>query len=416
MSLYEISGEAVDLSSLKTHQVNAKLSLLIGTTGKLRCLCVSAKPLMHVSRRGNNYFPVKVDGTGKNHNKRCRHHSLTELEAASMGYTLEALRNSNDDELVVTLTKPLKRRAELVAATSVPFVFSQRYTRRVTNRMTELGLLHLLWERGGLHEHNPGAIVGSPWPTIRRAAYGIRPSGFKSLEHGLSELLLLPLHFENSEQKTWNFAKFKDAQKKNRFLLFVARLNQADVASLLAAETTSFSLGTMFGVSLTLYTDAAKPVLDALKDSFSDELSYSQKDGDDLIVFGIAHPSASKSYATISSMVLMPVVSGHLPYDSRYEKDLALELVCQKRWFKKPLRYDAVHYMQVHPDFVFLDTPVPVVVEVYGMNTQEYRQRKAEKRLIYRSDEYPFACWEWEATECDNIALWLDGHPLPARR
>lgn len=414
MAEYEISGEVTDLSELAASKVNEKLSPLVGKTGEVFCLCQHTRPPMHVSRRGGNYFPVKEKETGELHYKLCRHHSLTAPEAAAMSYTLEALSSSVDEELVVTLAKPLKKGTKSVAATLGQYAFKQGPARQVTNRMTELGLLHLLWERARLHEYRPSAIVTSLWPKIRRAAYGIRPAGLRGLEFGLADLLLLPLHAENPEQKTWNFAKFKDAQKKNRFLLFSARLAQAEIGALLAAEVADFSLKTHFGFNISLYKDGAKPVLDALKDSFSDELNYSQGNGDDLIVLGIAQPNATKNYATISSLVVMPVVKGHLPYDSKYEKDFALELIHRARWFKKPLRYEAARDMHVHPDFVLLDTPTPVVVEVYGMATPDYLERKAEKRLIYSSEDYPFDCWEWDAAACKDLAKWLPSHPLPS--
>lgn len=181
----------------------------------------------------------------------------------------------------------------------------------------------------------------------------------------------------------------------------------------MAAETTNFSLSAQFGVNLTLYTNSAKPVINALNVSFSAELGYSRKTGDDLIALGIAKPASSANYAEISSMVLMPVVAGHVPYDSSYEKNFILELVSQHRWFKKPLRYEAVRDRQVHPDFMLLDTQEPVVVEVYGMKTPEYLHRKREKRIIYASEGYPYKYWDWDAADCSDLALWLRDHPLP---
>lgn len=413
MTRYEISKDVVDLSTLTNSGRNALLSPLIGESDKVICLCNQRRLTMHVSRRGGNYFPVKEKNTGEHHDKLCRHHDLTTCEAAAMGYTLGAIRNSSDEELIVTLAKPLKKGSLMTTISTSTFEFNAGPPRPVTNRMTELGLLHLLWERARLHEYSPPPNVGTLWPKLRQASYGLRPSGIKGLENGLSDLLLLPIHAETQNQADRNFAKFKDAQEKNRFVLFVARLNTTDVGSLLAAVSSDFSLHKIFGVNLSLYADSAQPLLNAIKTSFNDELIYSQTDGDDLIVLGIAQPSTNKNYAKISSMVLMPVVAEHVPYDSRYEKQFALELVRQDRSFKKPLRYEAVRDMQVHPDFVFLDTPDPVVVEVYGMSTPDYLARKAEKQVIYHSLEYPFACWEWDAVKCNDLTRWLEKNPLP---
>jgi len=413
MSRYEISDEEVDLLKLDIHQINAKLSPLVRVTDKVFCLCMPEKLPMHVSRKGPNYFPVKSSKTGALHHKLCKHNSLTASMAALMGYTLEAISSADLDEVNVTLTKPLIKGNISPSTITSQFAFKQGLMRPVTNRMTELGLLHLMWERASLHEYHPMNIVGSLWPKIRRAACGIHPQGLKELKYGLSDLLLLPLHAETINQNMRNYAKFRHAQNNNQFVLFVAKLNKAEVACLLAAETTDFSLSAQFGVNLTLYTDSAKPLTNALHVSFSTELSYSQSTGDDLIVLGIAKPASSANYSEISSMVLMPVIAGHVPYDSSYEKRFTLELVRQHRWFKKPLRYEAARDRQVHPDFMLLDTQEPVVVEVYGMNTLEYRHRKEEKRMIYASEGYPYKYWEWDAAKCSDLAVWLRNHPLP---
>ena len=412
MAHYEIHGKAKDLSRLKREEVNALLSPLVGTSGAIRCLCASGKPDVHVSRRGSNYFPIRDDGTGPLHQKLCRHHSLTLIELAAMGYTLDAISNSDKDGLLVTLAKPLRKTRQNPSAQISEFKFKSGAQRRVTNQMTELGLLHLLWESAKMHEHQPTAVNVPLWPQIRRAASNIWPRGLKYLEHGLSDMLLLPLHVETENQKSRNIRKLMDAQQEKRFLLFVAKLSPTDIKELLSAEKSNFSLTKQFGVSLTLYANSATPVLNALKKSFKNELKYSQIDGDNLIVLGIAQPDDLNKYARISSLVVMPVVNGHLPYDSSHEKNLALELIRRDRWFKKPLRYDAGLDM-VHPDFVLLDTPEPVVIEVYGMNTPEYLARKKEKKAIYNGEEYPYECWDWDAAQFKDPAQWILNNPLP---
>lgn len=416
MAQYEIYGKAETLSRLTVNEVNNLLRPLVGTTGTIRCLCSSTKPFVHVSRRGSNYFPIKNDDTGHLHSKLCRHHLLTLNELSSMGYTPDAISNSEIDGLVVTLEKPLKKSKQAQVSIISEFKFKSGVQRSLTNRVTELGLLHLFWENANLHEHDSAAVDLPLWPAVRRAASNIWPRGLNSLEHGLSDLLLLPLHAETQNQKSRNVKKLMDAQKNGRFLLFVVKLSQAEIKELLSAEEHGFSLQKQLGVSLALYSNCATPVLSRIKHSFKNELSYSQIDGDDLIVLGIAQPDDSKNYAQISSLVVMAVLNGHMPYDSRYEKEFALELIRQNRWFNKPLRYerDANPDMRVHPDFVLLDTPNPVAVEVYGMNTAEYLTRKREKRSIYDGEDYPFECWDWDAVQYKDLSQWIFNNPLPA--
>lgn len=412
MAHYEIRGKVKDLSRLEVEEVNALLSPLMGTTGEIRCLCTTTKPYVRVSRRGSNYFPIKISNTGALHQNPCRHRSLTLKELASMGYTKEALSDADEDELVVKLAKPLKKSSPATVTQISIFKFKSGQSRKVANQVTELGLLHLLWERARLHEHQPTADAEGLWPKLRQAASSISPSGFRNLKHGFADLLLLPLHPENKRQKALNFENLRVAQSKERFLLFVARLKRQAIEALLNAEKNNFSMKDLLGVTVALYANCATPVLNALKKSFKNELNYSQIDDDDLIVLGIAQPDDSKNYARITSLVVMPVVNEHIPYDSSYEKEFALELIRRDRWFKKPLRYDAGLDM-VHPDFVLLDTPEPVVIEIYGMNTPEYLARKKEKQSIYSGEEYPFECWDWDAAQFKDLSQWILNKPLP---
>jgi hypothetical protein len=416
MAHYEVRGKAWNFSLLTVNEVNGLLTPLVGTTDTIRCLCSTAKPFVHVSRRGSNYFPIKKSGAGHLHQRLCRHHSFTLSELSSMGYSPEAMSNSDEDGLLVTLAKPLKKSKQAPpVATATEVKFDSGAQRSVSNHVTELGLLHLFWESANMHEHKPAAVDVPLWPTIRRVASTIWARGLKSLDHGLSDLLLLPLHAETENQKSRNIKKLMDAQKNGRFLLFVARLSQTDIKELLSAEKVGFSLKEKFGVTVALYPNCAKPILNGLKQSFENELNYSQIDGNDLIVLGIAQPHDSKNYAQISSLVVMAVVNGHIPYDSRYEKEFALELIKRNRWFKKPLRYEhkTKPDMRVHPDFVLLDTPNPVVIEVYGMKSPEYMARKRVKQYIYSGEDYPFEYWDWDAVHFKDLAQWILNNPLP---
>lgn len=414
MSNYEILGEEVNLAAISDLERNRLLKPLVGKPNQVACMCQSSAIPMHVSRRDTNYFPVKPKGTGPKHAKLCRHNPLTTVEAATLSYDLSAIRSSTEDELVFTLSKPLRVGDTQSAVTTSIFTFSNGASRPVQNRMTELGLLHLLWERAHLNDYDPVMPVTAMWEQVRQAAIGIRPAGLNKLKFGFSELLMLPLRAENPSQRQWNFAKLNEARAKKRCVMFTATLSMSETAALMNAATVNFTLQQKFGVNVVLNTATAPQLLQNVQTSFSDELTYVKNPNVELVILGIAEPDRSINQANITSLVLMPVTKCHIPFDSWHEAVFTNELAVQKRKFRKPLRYDAVRYMQVHPDFVLLDTSGShTVIEIYGMNTPEYLARKAEKRAIYASTEYPYPVWEWEAVTTPTLQQWLVSNPLP---
>lgn len=411
---YDINGKNVDISNLSKKEVSNVFEPHHKSNSKLFCLCSCSKPAVYVGRRKGNYFPFKAKNTGELHHIHCRHHQLTPAELASIGLGMGAI-SSDGEKVIVSLSKSLIQGQEDWRTEKVQYDFGGDIRRHVANKMSLLGLLYLLWERAGLNEWNPNLVKNSLWPDMRRAAYGVQPKGVTDLQYGLSDLLLLPLHAATPNQDERNFAKFKQAKKNKQFLIFTIQLPPARITSLIDTPNLGnpFSLYTDFKVNLLLYPKKAEDLIDGLKNSYASELAHS-KNGGDLIIFGIAQPTTTAANnAYITSLALMSVTANHLPIDSSLEQTFATELIKQDRWFKKPLRYEASHDMKMHPDFILLDTQIKTAIEVYGMDTKQYRKRKDEKRWLYRNSTIPYKYWEWDAITNPDLNNWLNKNPLP---
>jgi hypothetical protein len=87
-----------------------------------------------------------------------------------------------------------------------------------------------------------------------------------------------------------------------------------------------------------------------------------------------------------------------IPLDSSLEGVVETMLREQKRKFSKPLRFDADE--QTLPDFWLNDLKDEYPMEVFGMNTPDYLQRKAAKIIHYQT-EYSkrSGWWQWDAAE-----------------
>lgn len=115
-----------------------------------------------------------------------------------------------------------------------------------------------------------------------------------------------------------------------------------------------------------------------------------------------------RSSCRVIDAALMTVSTRYIPLDSRYEEMVEARLWQEKRAFIKPLRYDGEE--DVFPDFMLTDVPGTdaLPMEVFGMNTPEYLQRKRVKTAIYDREYGADNWWQWEASG-DH-----EGHCMPA--
>lgn len=138
------------------------------------------------------------------------------------------------------------------------------------------------------------------------------------------------------------------------------------------------------------------------------------KVGAEVIAFGVAKVSEyqpGRMAATVERIALMGVSNWYVPVESSHERELAQRLEQIGRIFVKPLRHDTSE--PTRPDFILLDTPRPVSIEVYGMNTPEYLQRKAEKQAYYAA-EFAGRYWQWDVLS-ESLEVALCRLPQPAQ-
>lgn len=103
------------------------------------------------------------------------------------------------------------------------------------------------------------------------------------------------------------------------------------------------------------------------------------------------------SCSTVIDVALMTVSPRFIPLDSGYEGAVEEKLWQEKRAFIKPLRYDGEE--DVFADFVLKDVPGvdALPMEVFGMNSPEYLQRRQVKTAHYEAEYGPGRWWYWDA-------------------
>jgi hypothetical protein len=98
---------------------------------------------------------------------------------------------------------------------------------------------------------------------------------------------------------------------------------------------------------------------------------------------------------TVVGVAIQGLSDTFIPVESSYEKQVADLLVAQDRVFEKPLRYDT-DLDEVFPDFLLLDTDIPLYpMEVFGRTDEKYEKRAVEKQNYYRQHfENNWWCWK----------------------
>lgn len=432
MAKYIINGISCDFAKMSDKDIHAILDKHHrDETGKstIYCGCNTAENLvLHTFNRDGELFLRKANGTGEKHRLGCRHRSITPEVAALLGYAPGAI-SSDEETLIINLSAPLTPKQEVTPLTRTESAVRSRNGRTVkrslANRVTELGLLRLLWARAGLTTHVPDSADGKPWTALRYAAMAIKPSRL-DMPFGLSQILLLPQTSDEDEQGKRNWAKLKDAYKR-RYVLYLDILEgpayETMLDNLAAGKNHVFSRATAAGgsahrfkVKVGVYRDDALLIHNNLTAQFP-LLRNQAAAGAKVAVFGVAEvctvdDNGKVYYAKVRSMVGMPLTDQLIPFESSYEWEMAKHLVTAQRCFEKPFASEASIDERLAPDFILRDCSPPVMIEVYGMNTDDYLARKAEKREIY-ADEYPGAYWEWHANK-ESLQAALQQCALPS--
>lgn len=424
--MYIIDSKPVDLDSMSEDDLNVTLQKVHTANGKIYCCCSGRaiseySPLsLHVRQRGTIFSLVKNASTGPSHFRNCRHRSLTKVDAAKLGYAEGVLATDTEDRTVIRLNFSLKNAESTTLEPKGSFTFNgASRAKDVYPQASMLGLLHLFWERAGLHRFRPGtsSSVVEKLGSIKAAAKYVRLARMAQAEYGLEEHLLLPCVGSDTlqtAQRKVNSAKLRSAHEKKKKVLFIAVAGGSSGLRISFDEKNRLTFRDQLQANIR--TTGSETLESLLTVRFPVATSAYNR-GDTVVMLGVAKTHRYQNYlrAELEDLVAMPVTSDWIPYQSSHEKALADVLAKLGRSFEKPLTYD--NKEPVFPDFVLEDCPDGKhLLEVYGVaGRDDYELRRTEKREIYASD-YRGRYWEWDAVAEKDIAKWLVQNPLPAAK
>lgn len=367
-----------------------------------RCPGRGERKLMIKHRERSDYYLARYAHSGPEHANDCRFYAAAPERSGLQGYAMGVVEETDDGGMRVKLARGIQQKtpgaAEVVEA---PMNVAPGVKRPA---MTLLGLLHLLWSESRLSTWYPamegkrhGELVSQ---VLEKCAGRVSVGRIK-----LDQVLLLAAK-KNSAREASNRGVAAEAAKHKRRLIVISPLARYEPERH-AVPQEKLPLSGPFGMPA-LYLQSE--VWETTCQRFARELGAWRRGSRVIAIAQIEQRTAKAHQADVLEVGLMQVSAQWIPLDSGLEGTLEQKLRDEKRKFDKPLRYDADE-CEVFPDFWLLDMKEEFPLEVFGMATPQYLERRAKKEMWYRERYGDAGWWSWDAAVAP---LAEEIPPLPA--
>lgn len=371
------------------------------------CLCTRHHVPMYIARLGDVHVLKRRPNTGHEHHPDCESHGGIS-QAAHLMYTADAISERPDGKVAHTLSVPLSTiehaRLDITLDEAAAPPRPEQHTKRTS--MTLRGFLNLLWEESGLSAWSP-RMAGKR--RLSLVYWRLREALMDRLIGTIDahQLLYIP---EITKGPDADGRARKQIEDRLQALQGEVGTNHRPIL-LVLGELRSIH-PSMHSAALRLkgFPDhmpiwTAQGSIERLRQQWPAAMDRfirqqgrrwqgAPTDGDTenriMILAGVqASANGNLQWRYGAAMETTDV---WIPVDSEYEAVVARQLVDQQRRFHKPLRYDGEAAM--FPDFVLMDMPQDVPMEVYGFSGETYERRKHQKIADYAALNKPF--WHWD--------------------
>lgn len=350
------------------------------------------------------YILARWPGSGPEHARDCKWWSMITKQSGLKQYQDGVVKESADGTVTVRLATGMTRKDPQPTSSVSPTPPAYRGSTR-QSVMTLLGLLHLLWTSCNLNRWYPRMEgkrnFGLLNYLLHKHGQDIRSGGVY-----LSDVLLLPAG-KDSKEAIANNERVEQAIKLDHRMIAIAPLARYNQER--DTGNGHLPIAHFFGYPLLGLPDGA---WSSILTRFPIEIA-AWRAGHRVVAIvqaDVPYRMGGKTvHAKVLQVGLMWISDRLLPLDSSYEHRLERQLSLESRAFIKPMRFDASED-DVLPDFCLLDTngTEPFPMEVFGMNTPEYLQRKQSKIEWYNKKYGQGGWWYWDA------AADPDGSTMPA--
>ncbi|GAB3375664.1 DUF1173 family protein [Azotobacter armeniacus] len=350
---------------------------------------------------------ARFANTGSEHARECRYYAPAPDRSGMQGYEAKVVEEADDGTLRVRLARGLRVQQATAIDDAIEFQ-TKIFPGKRKPAMTLLGLLHLLWTEARLNvwypgmegERNQGRI--NFW--LLKVASQISASRLK-----LNEVLLLSAA-KDSRDATHNQKVSRLAAERGYRLVTVSPLARYNPERH-AGGLSKLPIAGPFGMP-TLHMD--QMVWTHAENRFGQEISAWRHGARVIAISQFSpRPGGHSIQGEVIELALMQVSERWIPLDSNYEATIEARLHAAGRSYDKPLRFDAEEE-EFFPDFWLLDVGSDFPLEVFGMATPEYLERKTRKVAWYNRQYGADGWWSWDAA-ADPKGLRIPDFP-PARQ
>ncbi|AOX18405.1 DUF1173 family protein [Kozakia baliensis] len=358
---------------------------------------------LQIRQRGDACHLAVWPDTGTHHEPGCAFHRPDPDRSGRAGYSPGVIiEREEEDHVTIRLGLSLRRRAP--GPEPVVSWLGGRQGAGTQRRMTLLGLLHLLWEKAGLHYWRP-AFSGHRTPANIFARLSWAASQIHVGRTTVLGDLFCPV-VSDDQKAVRRFHHRVDRHVGTMRLVIVGRVESLREAAKPGQHSIRLA-GDRAGYRLFLSIPSSR--WQRIANAAPREIAHLERENANVAVFGLFVVTAARLLkgkytgfidAQVEDAALMTTTDQIIPVESRYEAQIAELLVAQRRTFEKPLRFDASTDL-VRPDFVLLDTPRAngFPMEVFGMASTDYLARRAEKEVYYATHFGDAGWWAWNVLE-----------------
>lgn len=346
--------------------------------------------------------------SGGQHRHDCRFYSVWPDDTSASAYSSSVVRINDDGTFSITLPVGLSRQKGTDKPASDINPARHPRTGKAKPSMSLLGLGHFIWQQAEINTWKPQYVKNRPrnalWlaSRINGMAQNIRASRLM-----LKDVLLVSAASDGA-QKEANQQRVSYSKDNQKRMLAIALLKADAEQGYAEMQAGRLILSSPLGFPK---LNVSPNVFRACERSFGNELS-AWKAGHKVVAIVETEPPTRRyeringrnvpiTEAEVIGIALMRVTPRFIPVDSGYEAIIEARLCEEERSFIKPLRFDAEE--DTLPDFVLkdVDGKESVPMEVFGMNTDEYRARRAVKTEGYNKEYGVGGWWSWDATRKD---------------
>ena len=313
------------------------------------CLCTSPPPGLVVAQT-RQFILRRLPGDGPSHHPTCVHFSPSD-EQSGRALVAGAFQGDAGDLLAVRLAFAFTRRP----GTAIPRgPGTPAETVKSSDRgLTCGGVLHMLWDDAEFNRWYPAMEGKRGWGVVRKyllaAASGVTAKGAP-----LSEHLLLPLPYRPGDEEQTEVAHqamiaplfTTDQRGVKPIRLFIGELKSIDTPP----TGPQLACANFFQHPIKI----AESMVRRLRKLYATALAMLDAEMEIRIVLcGTVLGDAGHLIA--DQVFLMPTTRNWIPFSNRYEYDLVQRMTNERRWFIRPLGYDARSDLPIH-SFLLTDT------------------------------------------------------------